>query len=98
MSCFILRDHCGVWRIIVAAMLLGGVLILSRPESLFEVEPSVNRTCGHHHDHHDEHHRHHVHRDPHHGSYEFVGLMSAVSVPFLSALIVIITRCKWSLL
>ena len=80
MSCFILRDHCGVWRIIVAISLLSGVLILSRPESLFSTNTSTAANSSHH------------HRDPHDGSYEAVGLMSAVSVPFLSALIVIITR------
>ena len=82
MSCFILRDHCGVWRIIVAISLLSGVLILSRPESLFSPASSTNTTAN----------TSHHHRDPHDGSYEAVGLMSAVSVPFLSALIVIITR------
>ena len=81
MSCFILRDHCGVWRIIVAISLLSGVLILSRPESLFSPASSTNTTANT-----------SRHRDPHDGSYEAVGLMSAVSVPFLSALIVIITR------
>ena len=67
LSCFILRDHCGVWRIIVAAFLLSGVVILARPESLFKSD--------------------------HVGSkYDMVGLLSAVSVPCLSALIVILTR------
>ena len=84
MSCFILRDHCGVWRIIVAISLLSGVLILSRPESLFSPASSTNTTNTTNTSRH--------HRDPHDGSYEAVGLMSAVSVPFLSALIVIITR------
>ena len=85
MSCFILRDHCGVWRIIVAISLLSGVLILSRPESLFSPASSTNTTNT-------SHNSGNHHRDPHDGSYEAVGLMSAVSVPFLSALIVIITR------
>ena len=64
-------------------MLLGGVLILSRPESLFEPAPPHNftKTSGG-----------PVHRDPHDGSYDFVGLLSAVAVPLLSAWIVIITR------
>ena len=84
LSFFILKDHCGIWRTIIAAMLLGGVLILSRPESLFSPpSPSHNitNTSGG-----------PEQRDPHDGSYEFVGLMSAVAVPVLSALIVIITR------
>mgnify|MGYP007045168148 FL=1 len=83
MSLFILKDHCGVWRILIAAMLLGGVLILSRPESLFETSPPNNITNSS---------GGPAHRDPHDGSYEFVGLLSAVAVPLLSALIVIITR------
>ena len=65
-------------------MLLGGVLILSRPESLFSPPTNshniTNNSGGP------------EQRDPHDGSYEFVGLMSAVAVPLLSALIVIITR------
>jgi len=83
LSLFILKDHCGVWRILIAAMLLGGVLILSRPESLFETSPlnNVTNSGGG-----------PAHNDPHDGSYEFVGLLSAVAVPLLSALIVIITR------
>ena len=82
MSCFLLRDHCGVWRIVVAISLLSGVLILARPESLFSPASSTNTTANTS--------RHH--RDPHDGSYEAVGLMSAVSVPFLSALLAVITR------
>jgi len=68
LSCFILRDHCGIWRIIVAVCLLSGVVILARPESLFQSDKAD------------------------HTDYDFVGLMSALSVPCLSALIVIITR------
>jgi len=86
MSCFLLRDHCGVWRIVVAISLLSGVLILARPESLFSPASSTSTntsqqldTSG-------------GHRDPHDGSYDAVGLMSAVSVPFLSALLAVITR------
>ena len=67
LSCFILRDHCGVWRIIVAGFLLTGVVILARPESLFQ--------SGH-----------------LEANYDIVGLLSALSVPCLSALIVILTR------
>ena len=84
MSLFILKDHCGIWRTIIAAMLLGGVLILSRPESLFSPPTNshnITNNSGQ-----------SEQRDPHDGSYEFVGLMSAVAVPLLSALIVIITR------
>ena len=68
LSCFILRDHCGIWRITVASVLLGGVVILARPESLFDSDQVVEM------------------------DYDLVGLLSAVSVPCLSALIVIITR------
>ena len=67
LSCFILRDHCGVWRIMVAVFLLTGVVILARPESLFQTGQVE-------------------------ANYDIVGLLSAVSVPCLSALIVILTR------
>ena len=67
LSCFILRDHCGVWRIIVAISLLTGVVVLARPESLFKSDQTETE-------------------------YDMVGLLSALSVPCLSALIVIITR------
>ena len=67
LSCFILRDHCGVWRIIVAISLLSGVVILARPESLFQSGQLEDE-------------------------YDIVGLLSALAVPCLSALIVIITR------
>ena len=93
-------------------MLLSGVLILSRPESLFSPSSGHNDTdtghndtddtnCHHHgqHCHHNGHYyhgddntTHHYHYDAMDGSYDLVGLLSAVSVPFLSALIVIITR------
>ena len=91
MSCIILRDHCGAWRTIVAILLLSGVLILSRPESLWSPADTDNNTT---HDNYTAHpHRNHsIHGDAHHGGYDVVGLLSAVSVPFLSAWIVIITR------
>ena len=90
MSCIILRDHCGVWRIMVAITLLSGVLILSRPESLFESGVDrANRSSSNT--------SHHHPRNPgpdeaHHGQYDVVGLLSAMAVPILSAWIVIITR------
>ena len=34
MSYIILQDHCGIWRYLVATILLAGVMALSRPPSL----------------------------------------------------------------
>ena len=95
MSCFILRDHCGVWRIMVAVTLLSGVLILSRPESLFEsgVDRAANKSSSSNTSHHPPSSRNPGPDDAHQGQYDVVGLLSAMAVPILSAWIVIITRC-----
>merc|ERR1712079_829319 len=84
LSFLILKDHCGVWRVLVALVLLTGVLILARPPALFPaLPPSANHT------------RHHgVPADvgEANGEYDLVGILAALAVPTLSAWIVIITR------
>ena len=46
LSCCLLRDHCGVWRCLVAAVLLSGVLILSRPPALFPSPGPAEANAG----------------------------------------------------
>jgi len=89
LSCIILKDHCGVWRCLVAITLLTGVMILSRPPALFPPTPAIaNHTS-----------RTHTNDDPdpdmsdnNEGGYDLVGVLASLSVPTLSAWIVIITR------
>eukprot|EP00092_Neocalanus_flemingeri_P106810 GFUD01137062.1.p1 GENE.GFUD01137062.1~~GFUD01137062.1.p1 ORF type:complete len:229 (-),score=46.73 GFUD01137062.1:133-789(-) len=88
LSCIILRDHCGVWRCLVAITLLGGVMILSRPPALFPPTPHPNATNNSLHD--LEHGDHHGQANE--GGYELVGILCALAVPVLSSWIVIITR------
>jgi len=91
MSYFVLRDHCGLWRILVVITLLSGVLILSRPESLWTRETNNSNSSDHINA---SSHHFRFHRDVHksNGDYDIGGLLSAIAVPFLSAWIVIITR------
>jgi len=91
LSCIILKDHCGVWRCLVAITLLTGVLILSRPPALFPPTPAIanHTTRAHTND---------VHgpdpdlSDNNEGGYDLVGVLASLAVPTLSAWIVIITR------
>jgi len=89
LSCIILKDHCGVWRCLVAITLLTGVMILSRPPALFSSTPatandtsSVQTNAYHDHD----------LSDNNEGGYDLVGVFASLAVPTLSAWIVIITR------
>jgi len=93
LSCIILKDHCGVWRCLVAITLLTGVMILSRPPALFPALPqsSPANHSAHHHNHSEEH-DDHDHGEAGEGGYELIGILSALAVPTLSAWIVIITR------
>jgi len=86
LSCIILKDHCGVWRCLVAITLLTGVMILSRPPALFPPTPATaNHTSGAHtNDDHD--------LSDDNGGYDIVGVLASLAVPTLSAWIVIITR------
>jgi len=95
LSFIILKDHCGFLRVLIAAILLTGVLILSRPPALF---PSPQLPF------------HNVSlnylkwnstqpwTDSDHleleelGSYNLAGILCSMAVPLLSAWIVIITR------
>jgi len=89
LSCIILKDHCGVWRCLVAITLLTGVMILSRPPALFPTTPATaNHTSrAHTNDDHD-----HDLSDNNEGGYDLVGVLASLAVPTLSAWIVIITR------
>jgi len=87
LSCIILKDHCGVWRCLIALILLTGVMILSRPPALFPA--STNSTVHHLHPHG---HGVHDHGQADEGEYELTGIICALAVPTLSAWIVIITR------
>lgn len=92
MSYFVLRDHCGLWRILVAVTLLAGVLILTKPESVWTRETDTGNSSDHSNS--SSHHFRNasIHGDAHKGDYDIGGLLSAFAVPFLSAWIVIITR------
>ena len=46
MSSIILKEHCGVLRVLVAITLLAGVTILSRPPALFPVLPNNDDDDG----------------------------------------------------
>jgi len=87
LSCIILKDHCGVWRCLVALTLLTGVMILSRPPALFPPTPATanHTTSAHTIDDHDL-------SDYNEGGYDLVGVLASLAVPALSAWIVIITR------
>jgi len=87
LSCIILKDHCGVWRCLVALTLLTGVMILSRPPALFPPTPATanHTTSAHTNDDHDL-------SDYNEGGYDLVGVLASLAVPALSAWIVIITR------
>jgi len=91
LSCIILKDHCGVWRCLVAITLLTGVMILSRPPALFPATPQHN-TANHSAHNHSAGHDDHDHGQADEGGYELIGILSALAVPTLSAWIVIITR------
>ena len=102
------RDHCGLWRFIVAGVLLSGVnrirhflilnillgqvVILSRPPSLFPSDPRRNTTEANSTlNNSTDHHRHHD-RDSTDEGYDLIGLLCCIAQPILSAWIVIITR------
>jgi len=85
LSCIIIKDHCGLWRCLVAAALLSGVLILTRPPSLFPHSPplpnNITGTGGNSSATHDD-----------MGEYDTSGIIASLAVPCLSAWIVILTR------
>jgi len=88
LSFFILRDHCGFLRVLISVTLLGGVVLLSRPPSIFPpppLSPSANASNY-------SNHHHHHQPDQYMGEYDLVGITAAFMVPLLSAVIVIITR------
>jgi len=82
LSFIILKDHCGLLRVLVACVLLTGVLVLTRPPALFPSGaeaplPAPGNTTD-------------STADP--DNYDLTGILSALAVPALSAWIVIITR------
>lgn len=116
LSCLILKEHCGIFRTLVSFSLLAGVIILSRPSTLFyqaTVEGSNGTST--------QHHTTSVHQiqfpanlvqfnvlgwplnfnqsesipvDPDNSSWtrDPIGIIAALSVPVLSAYLVILTR------
>jgi len=89
LSTIILKDHCGLFRTLIASVLLGGVVILSRPPALFPPPQEFPRNATVTRDDDDDDDDRH---NPYKGRYEWVGITSAVAVPILSAVLVIITR------
>ena len=87
LSCIILKDHYGVWRYLVATTLLAGVMVLSRPLSLFPVVLNTANIGLH-----TNHHILHNHGEANDGGYDLVTVLAALPVPTPSAWIVIITR------
>ena len=89
MSTVLLKEHCGVYRLLIGTCLVIGVVIISRPPALFPASPpaSDNTTAS---------------NATHSGltdtgaevkqPYDLVGLAFAVAMPFLSAWVAIITR------
>ena len=82
LSAFILRDHCGVYRVVIGGLLVAGVVIISRPPAFFPphtIIDSQNSTAGG---------AEAGMKEP----YDLVGLGFALAVPATSAWIAIITR------
>ena len=91
LSTVLLKEHCGVYRLLIGTCLVIGVVIISRPPALFPAPPSTgdNTTA------------YNVTHSQVSGltytkevkqPYDLVGLAFAVAMPFLSAWVAIITR------
>lgn len=85
LSTVLLKEHCGVYRLLIGTCLVIGVVIISRPPALFPAPPSAgdnttayNVTL--------------THTKEVKQPYDLVGLAFAVAMPFLSAWVAIITR------
>ena len=87
LSTVLLKEHCGVYRLLIGTCLVIGVVIISRPPALFPAPPStadnttaynVTQVSG----------LTKEVKQP----YDLVGLAFAVAMPFLSAWVAIITR------
>ena len=93
MSTVLLKEHCGVYRLLIGTCLVIGVVIISRPPALFPAPPSAadNTTASN-----------VTHSESEDSGltdtievkqpYDLVGLAFAVAMPFLSAWVAIITR------
>ena len=83
-----LRERMGLYRIMISLLMLSGVVLITRPPFLFK--PDVI-PCHHHH-------KNGTHEDYHHEckdepvGFSAVGYLCAISVPFLSAVVSILTR------
>jgi len=84
LSFFLLKDHCGVWRIAVAALGITGVVVVARPPGLFPPEVPINALIA------DLSGFHLTKSQP--PEQDFTGILWALAVPVLSATINIITR------
>ena len=103
LSCFILRDHCGLFRTLVAVILLTGVVVLTRPPFIFPPtdDPSSCDAGSNSSSHcHGVHHGGNI-TDPgeeddgeEEGGFNVIGYGAALGATICSAWIVIITR--WS--
>jgi len=86
LSSIVLKEPCGVWRVLVAITLLTGVIILTRPPSLFPALPNNDMHQSNFHI------KDHGIADGDDDVYDVLGVVSALAVPLLSAWIVIIIR------
>jgi len=84
LSFFLLKDHCGLWRIAVAGIGITGVIVVARPPGLFPPEVPITaliaNSTGF----------HLMESEP--AEQDFTGVLWALAVPILSATINIITR------
>lgn len=86
LSTFLLKDHCGIYRTLIAVILLTGVVILARPPALFPRSPPIpsNKTGSFNITSPDY--------DDDDNNYNLVGIIAGIAVPILSAWVAIVTR------
>jgi len=84
LSFFLLKDHCGLWRIAVAGLGITGVVVVARPPGLFPPEVPVTALIA------DFTGFHLMESSP--PEQDFTGILWALAVPIISATINIITR------
>jgi len=84
LSFFLLKDHCGLWRIAVAGLGITGVVVVARPPGLFPPEVTITALIA------DFRGFHLIESQP--SEQDFTGLLWALAVPILGSIISIITR------